>query len=233
MYDLPGFSAETDALWALIRDALLREGVDAPADLSRSGDEQELWTRPDLVVSQTCGLPLVTGLAGDATVLGAFDFGLPGCAAGFYASVIVALAEDVLHTERPSYAFNMKGSQSGYAALKRRRGDALGEGVETGSHHASARLVAQGGAQIAALDAMSWRLIKQIDPDVTRLRVVDQTQPTPGLPLITAQDRDPAPFRRALDAAAAAYAQGENRLGIRGFVPFDRSDYEAAIFPVD
>ena len=98
---------------------------------------------------------------------------------------------------------------------------------------ASARLVAQGGADIAALDAMSWRLIQHLDQEVSPLRVVHQTEPTPGLPLITAQDRDPAPFRRALDAAAAAYAQGENRLGIRGFVPFDRSDYEAAIFPVD
>lgn len=230
MYDMPGIHDHNVRLWQAIRDNLRSHQIAAPDTLTQDVDAFELWRDPNLCLSQTCGLPLVSGLVGDATVLGAFDYGLDDCEAGQYFSVIVA-GKHV--PETPRFAYNDSGSQSGYAALKRHMGPRLGAGVKTGSHVASVRAVAEGHADIAAIDAVTWRLALAYEPAAKQLHVVDRTTPTPGLPLITAPGRDPAPFRAALATAAAAAGLSDTPLGIRGFRSLDRSDYEAAIWPVD
>ena len=70
MYDWPEVQGRTDAFWIRVRAGLEEAGIDAPVALSRPEDLHSPWTRPDLVLGQTCGLPLVLGLTGDATVLG-------------------------------------------------------------------------------------------------------------------------------------------------------------------
>lgn len=232
MYDLAGLEAETDQLWATIREALHAEGIEAPDGLTREITPQDAWTRPDLCLSQTCGLPLVTGRAGSATVLGAFDFGLQGCALGQYTSVIV-VRQDFRPDDSLRFAFNERGSQSGYAAPKRFFGKRFHAAIETGSHLNSLEAVAQGRADIAALDAVTWRLAQTVSPHAQSVRVIDHTPPTPGLPLITAPDRDPVPYRRALTKAATQMSATPHALGLRGFVPFARADYDAAIHAVD
>ncbi len=234
MYDLPSLTAATDQLWADIRDALRIEGIDAPEALTRQDDLDAVWTDPALVLSQTCGLPLVTGRAGDATVLGAFDFGLEGCAPGQYNSIIIVPETSsvtcVDDLEDARFAYNETGSQSGYAALKRHCAERLGTGIATGAHLASVEAVASGKAEVAAIDAVTWSLATDVLPAARRnTRQIAATSPTPGLPLITAPGRDPAPFRRALVHAA----RRPNPFGIQGFVPLDRAAYAAAIFPVD
>ena len=232
MYDLAGFEAETDRLWSAIRTELQAEGLDAPSMLDRGLSAEAAWTHPDLCLSQTCGLPLVTGLAGTATVLGAFDFGLPGCGAGEYNSVLIARA--LPDPDAPmNFAFNERCSQSGYAAPKRYLGARFVAACETGAHIVSIRAVADGAAEAAAIDAVTWRLAQSVEPKAHGLTVFGSTPSTPGLPLITAPDRDPAPYRRALSRAAAHHAQDSGPLGLRGFVPFDLADYQRAIFPVD
>lgn len=232
MYDLAGLEADTDQLWAVLRGELLAEGIPAPDALSRHLPAQTAWTHPDLCLSQTCGLPLVMGRAGDATVLGAFDFGLTGCGPGEYNSVLVARVRR--HADaRLRFAINDRGSQSGFAAPKRLLGARFVPGFETGSHLASILAVAQGKAEAAAIDAVTWRLAQIVEPAAHALTVFWHTPPTPGLPLITAPGRDPAPFRRALARAAAQMAWQGGPLGIRGFVPFDLADYQRTILPVD
>lgn len=237
MYDLAGLEQETDALWAALRSALADHGIEAPAALTRDQAGDAVWRDPHLVLAQTCGLPLVTGRAGDATVLGAFDAGLEGCPPGYYNSVIVVHADDQATTgpgdlTDASFAFNEIGSQSGYAALKRFMGPQLGAGVETGSHLASLAAVARRQVTLAALDAMTWRLAQQVSASHAEVRVLGLTPPTPGLPLITAPGRDAAPYRAALADALNSGQFAEGPLGIRGFVAFDRADYDVAIWPV-
>ena len=237
MYDLPGLEGETDILWGCLRDALHEGGLQAPQGLDRAEPDAVHWRAPDLVLGHTCGLPLVKGMAGEATVLGAFDFGLEECPPGFYNSVIIGrggdLGDDLIGA---SYAYNSRHSQSGYAALKTKFGARLGDGVETGSHLASLAHVAEGVADVAAIDAVTWRLAVRTgfgDNLWQRVDQIGRTDPTPGLPLITAPGRDPGPFQRALTKGIAAFAARPNILGIRGFVAFDLADYQAAIKVVD
>jgi ABC-type phosphate/phosphonate transport system substrate-binding protein len=235
MYDWPEVREATDAFWGALREALRARGVAAPEALERGRGLMEVWTDPGLVLGQTCGLPLVRHLAGRVSVVGALDYGLPGCAPGEYRSAVVVRADDLrqgLAAFRGArLALNGTDSQSGYGAMLHHvaplaeGGRFFGAAVVTGSHAASAALVAAGGADIAALDHVSWDLWRRHRGD-GRLRVLLLTDPTPGLPLITAGEV--GPVRAAVAEAVAGLPEGiRAALGIRGFRAYDAADYAA------
>ena len=58
---------------------------------------------------------------------------------------------------------------------------------KTGSHRASVKSVASGKIDFAAIDAQSWLFIQKYDKFAVKIRVLDHTNPTPGLPFITSQ----------------------------------------------
>ena len=91
MYDRPETAAATDRYWGLIRDGLRAREIEAPDDLTRTDDLWTLWQSPDLVLAQTCGLPFRARLHGQVQLVGTPDFGLPGCAPGYYNSVIIGI----------------------------------------------------------------------------------------------------------------------------------------------
>ena len=239
MYDWPEERAATDALWSRIRAALRAEGVAAPDCLSRDVGLWDGWLHPDLVLSQACSLPYRQRLHDRVTLLGAFDFGLPGCPPGYYQSHVVARADRADRfgdLARGTFALNGFDSQSGWAAAAThaREGDiAFTRFLHTGSHRESARAVASGLADFACIDAVTWRLIGHHDPGIARaLRIVLSTTPTPGLPLICAAGRDPAPIARALAAATGRLAaDSQAHLGLSGFVPITPARYLAVPTP--
>ncbi|MFZ1661473.1 MAG: hypothetical protein WAT77_05900, partial [Paracoccaceae bacterium] len=58
------------------------------------------------------------------------------------------------------------------------------------------------------------------------LRVATRTEPTPGLPLITAKDRDPAPIAAAVRAAIAAMPPADRSpLGLAGLIDIPDTAY--------
>ncbi|MCC5974337.1 MAG: PhnD/SsuA/transferrin family substrate-binding protein, partial [Rubellimicrobium sp.] len=133
------------------------------------------------------------------------------------------------------FAFNDRMSQSGYAAplvMAEAPGIRLGPGRVSGAHRASARMVAEGQADIAALDAVSWRHMTMFDDWSTTLRVLDWTEPTPGLPFITVRrdlaQRIGAALARAIAALDVEHA---GRLTLRGIVPIAEDDYLAVPDP--
>jgi ABC-type phosphate/phosphonate transport system substrate-binding protein len=235
MYDWPQVRAETDALWSALRERFRAAGIPAPDVLDRDLGEFEAWLHPGLVLGQTCGLPFVQHLRGRVTMLGAPDYGVAGCPPGWYRSVIVVRADDprgrLADFADARFALNGRRSQSGYGAMahevaKVAQGRFFATGLATGSHAASACAVAEGRADIAALDAVSWRLIRAHVPAAAELRVLAESDPTPGLPWIAGGDVDPGPRRQAAAAAVAAL-DGEVRaaLGLFGFVPLEAADY--------
>ena len=203
MYSWPGTAAAEARLWGAIRAQL----PDAPDRLITPARLWDHWLSPEMVLSQTCGMPLRTRLRDRVTLIATPDYQLPGCPPGHYASVFL-MAEtqtdpgpEAWHQLR--FAVNDFHSQSGWAAPQNHM---ISKGYQpferiltTGAHLRSAAAVVDGHADITCLDAQSWRLIQRYDPKP--LRVVGHTEPTPGLPLITAITRDPAPLRRALDTA--------------------------------
>lgn len=240
MYDWPQVSASTDRLWAGIRDGLRAGGHAAPDALTRGDSIWEMWESPALVLGQTCGMPYRTVLHGRVNLVGTPDYALPDAPPGYYYSELVvradaggALADFVDRT----LAFNGQDSQSGWAAPQNHLA-ALGlppfrHTLHTRAHRESARAVAEGRAAIAAIDAVTWRLIVAHTPELAgRLRVLGHTGPTPGLPFITARGRDPAPVRAAAAAAIAGLdATDKAALGLAGLVQITPEAYLAVPTP--
>lgn len=236
MYDRPETRDATDRFWALIRDGLRAAGQAAPEHLARDDRAYMAgWLAPDLLLSQTCGYPFRARLHPHVALIGTPDYGLEGCPPGHYRSALVCRADDPRATEAEfaaaRLAVNDALSQSGWAAPAlhlAERGLTARPALQSGGHLASARAVAEGAADWAALDAVTWRLIARHDPLAARLRVWAWTAPSPGLPYITAAGRDPAPIRAAIRAAIAALAPGDrDRLGLRGLVEIPAAAYLA------
>lgn len=240
MYDRPEMRDQTDRFWALTRDALRDLGMDAPDALTRDfASPWDLWQSPDLLLSQTCGLPLRARLHDKVQPVATPDFALPGCAPGYYNSVLITRAE---HSDAPMTAL-LKGriaineglSQSGWGALCRYAGD-LGltpaRPILSGGHALSARAVLEGRADLAAIDAQTWRLLLRYEPDLMALVERDRTSPTPALPLITARGRDPEPLILALNTALAKLPDPDRQtLGLAGFARIPLADYMALPVP--
>ena len=240
MYDFGPAMAVNDRLWALVRDGLRAGGVAAPEVLTRGeGAYWQAWVSPDLMLSQTCGYPFRARLQGHVTYVGTPDFGVEGCAPGYYRSVFIARADDPRTTiadfDGARLAYNDALSQSGWAAPQThaaRLGIRLPPAVATGAHRLSAQAVAEGRADIAALDAVTFRLLQADDPMMAALKPVGMTDPTPGLPYITALGRDPGPiFTAARDAIAMLSARDRACLGLRGLVRIPVDAYLAVPNP--
>ncbi len=235
MYQRPQLVGAHDRLWALIR----RQLVDAPERLSQDAAPFDLWNAPDLVLSQTCGMPYRLWLHGKVQLVGTPDYGVHGCPPGYYRSALVVRAddrrEDLAEFRDAVFAYNESVSQSGYAAPYAHLqpfGFWFENRVQTHAHLQSAKAVAEGCADIASLDAVSWRLMRAHEPFAGALRVLDWTVPTPGLPLITGMGQDRAAI---FDAVAAAiddlHADDRALLGLRGLVAIPKADYLAVPNP--
>lgn len=232
MYDRPELRAATDALWTAIHDALHDQGIAAPDALSREDDLWAIWRDPGLVLAQTCGLPFRATLHSRVRLVATPDYDLPGCAPGYYNSVLIA--RDVRLPPRPRIAINDPLSQSGWAALQAwmtAQGITHDTALITGAHAQSVQAVAEGAADLAAIDAQTWRLLLRAGVAERSLEIA-RTQPTPGLPFITAQGRDAAPLRVALTRALASLPPAVlHALGLRGVVQIDAGAYLAIPLP--
>ncbi|WP_374642049.1 phosphate/phosphite/phosphonate ABC transporter substrate-binding protein [Tabrizicola sp.] len=240
MYDFGPAMAANDRLWAGIRDRLRARGLAAPEALTRGEAAYwPAWQSPELVLSQTCGYPFRARLHDRVAYVGTPDYGIEGCAPGHYRSVLVARADDprdrVEAFDGARLAFNEDLSQSGWAAPQNhaaKLGLRLVPVLRSGGHRLSAQAVAEGRAEIAALDAVTWRLLQAAEAAAARLKVVGMTDPTPGLPLIAAQGADAAAGFAAVTEAIAALSPGDRQcLGLRGLVRIPLADYLAVPNP--
>jgi ABC-type phosphate/phosphonate transport system substrate-binding protein len=239
MYDRPETAGANDRLWAGIARALTARGIAAPPALDRATGLWETWLSPDLVLSQTCGLPYRARLHGRVTLVATPVWDLPGVPPGHYRSVIVARRTDprghLTAFDGATIAVNEALSQSGWAAPMAEaeaQGIAFGAVRMTGAHNASARAVAEGAADLAALDAMTWRMIRRWDDHATLLKEIGTTRPTPALPWITALARDPAPLAAALvEAVAGLSPEDRDTLGLLGTTWIAPEDYLAVPIP--
>lgn len=231
MYARPELEEAHNRYWQLIRKHLTGHGISSPLTLSQDADEFDVWKHPQLVLSQTCGMPYRLFLHGSVNLVGTPDYGLADCAPGFYRSALITRADrkpaPLASFANATIAYNQTISQSGYAALINHancHGVSLKPSLQTHSHLQSAFAVADGRADLAALDAVTWRLIEKYEPVASDLAVLEWTEPTPGLPYITALD--PAPVFDAVSRAIAELpAAMRQSLGIRGLVKIPASEY--------
>jgi ABC-type phosphate/phosphonate transport system substrate-binding protein len=241
MYAFPDCIDATNRFWEACRDHLRAAGIAAPDTLEQGAAAYwPAWESPDLVLSQTCGYPFRAHLHAKVTLIGTPDYGVEGCAPGHYRSLLIVRADApwtdpaAMHDAR--FAYNDALSQSGWAAPAshaRKLGLRLVPTLCTGSHLESARAVAEGLADLAALDAVTWRLLQRNDPALgAGLRVVAVTEPTPGLPYIAALGADSAATFDAVRAAIGDLAAGDRAtLGIRDLIAIPVAAYLAVDTP--
>ncbi len=244
MYDFPEIRAATDALWEALAAAIRARGLGAPSRLTRpNGPLVDHWSDPRLLLSQTCGWPYATALAGRVRLLASPVYEAEGCAGPTYRSAVVvrrddpAQALDDLRGRR--LAMNGSDSLSGCHALRMAlaplasQGRFFGTVLTTGTHRASAAAVASGRADACALDCVTWRLIGRVDPALAgALRAIGWTDPAPSLPFIAAAaapDATAALLTEALveTCGAPGTLPARRVLGLLGAVPADEGAYAA------
>jgi ABC-type phosphate/phosphonate transport system substrate-binding protein len=235
MYDWPEIEGETDRFWERLRGRLEADDIPAPRLLSRSRDPEAEWLSPDLLFSQTCGYPFSTVLKGRVMLVGTPAYAIDTPAGQYFSAIVMRHGDEakpVAQLATGRFAYNARNSQSGFRAPMRwlaskgvRHPAAV---VETGSHRASIRAVAEGRADFAAIDAVSWALALRHEPAAKALTVAARTPATPGLPFITAE-RNTALRGRIAEAVAAAIAGLDDTvrqaLLLTGFVRTEAADY--------
>lgn len=240
MYDWPEVAWATDALWRAIAERLASVGIEAPGALERSRDAEAVWRDPGLVLSQTCGYPYAMRLQDSVTLVATPVYGVAGCEGPLYSSFVIARREEqgraLADFAGRSIAFNARDSFSGcvalVAAMKEAGADpASADWVETGSHRASLRAVADGRADLAAIDAVVWAFAERYEAGaVSRLRAIMRTPVRPALPFITAACRSAVEVDDIRAALLDALASGEaadarEALGIAGAAVLPAADY--------
>jgi ABC-type phosphate/phosphonate transport system substrate-binding protein len=209
MYDLPGLRDVTDSWWTGLAGHLRMHGIEAAPDAStRDGTPRdELWRSPDLLLSQTCGYPLVHALGGLVGLIATPRHGAPGCAGALYRSLIVARADAPVDRladfKAATAAVNATDSHSGWNAL-RPMTDPLGgwdaviaKTVISGGHPASIDLVRDGGADLAAIDCVTHALLVDTEPDrLAGTRIIGQSMAAPALPYVAGRNIGPAGLKR-------------------------------------
>ncbi len=226
MYDLPELAWASDALVAALAAAL-------PAGLAnperRRGDEPSaFWQAPDLLLTQTCGYPLMTAFADELAYVATPCYDLPGCAGGRYHSVALVrdddLAECLADLRGRRAAINGRDSQSGHNCLRRAVAP-LAHGqpyfsavVETGAHARSIAAVAAGEADIATIDCVTHALLARVRPQaLSGTRVLFRTADAPALPYVTRKGmatETVAALRTALMQVACDPALAEARAAL-------------------
>ena len=236
MYDVAGTRGHADELWRVMRDAIRSRGIAAPEQVDRSMARHQGWLHPDLVLGQTCGLPYVTMLRDKVELIGTPDYGVEGCPPGFYHSTLVAASADrrdrLAQFAGATLALNGKDSQSGYGAIMlaaapyARDGQFFGQAIATGSHASAMRTVAEGRADLAAIDSVTWRM-SCLSGEAAGLKVIGTTEPTPGLPFIAALGKPAGQLFDAIRHGLAGLPDpARQAFGVKDLVPLQRTDYE-------
>ncbi|MGD8348652.1 MAG: PhnD/SsuA/transferrin family substrate-binding protein [Gammaproteobacteria bacterium] len=209
-------------------------------------DSNETLLRdPGLLFGHTCGYPLMTRLRDALTPFCVPVFDVPGTEGRLYRSRFIVPALSPIETLQQCrgriVAVNSRDSNSGMNVLRHAlarvgaRPGFFAEVLLSGSHLQSLEAVAGNRAQLAAIDCVSFKLIEDLYPGlVARVRVVGDSEPTCGLPLVM-------PIERYSPGLAADWIEALNRalgelppevpraLHLERFEAVDGGDYESIL----
>lgn len=211
MYDRPETRAANIQLWEHVKEAL---GTATP-ELTHPDEPLADWLNPGLLLSQTCGMPYRKRLHSAVNLVASPVHSIDAPPGQYYSVVITRKSDNrqsISNFENAPLAVNDLLSQSGYSApmtLAADNGFEFQNIRHSGAHRASAQMVADGRADIAAIDVVTWEMIKRWDDLAGNLRELTTTPPSPALPYITARSQSPDPIRLALSSAIATLSQDE------------------------
>ena len=234
-------SADNTTFWQAVKTQLTAQGLEVgPLQPEIPVDLFSHWRSPDLLLSQTCGFPLMTQLL-DVQVVGAFHYTAAGCEGVNYRSWLVARNADRGKTladfRGRRVVCNSADSWSGYNVLLSMvarlgvKPSFFAQTLFSGSHRHSLVALRERLADIAAIDCVTWALLQRHEPGlVNGLTIIGSSPQAPGLPLIAAAGTSPATLAslRAALYQAAGSAQAEKVL-INGFSALSREDWQSLL----
>ncbi|SAK53143.1 ABC phosphate/phosphonate transporter, periplasmic ligand binding protein [Caballeronia pedi] len=243
MYNVtPALAADWRTLLAHVNDRLA-DWVNARGDtleiVDPGPDLTAFWLRDDVLLSQTCGYPLVHALSQRVRLVAAPDFDVPGCESGTYRSVIVArmdvAAQSIEGCRSLRAAYNDDDSNSGMNLFRHavapfaQSGRFFGSVTKTGAHLASLHALAEQRADVAAIDCVTFSFVQTQLPELAAsVRVIGMTASAGALPFIAStrvpQDATDTIFHALADVLHHDDALAR-RLRLKGVVRRTPADY--------
>ncbi|MGF6515211.1 ABC-type phosphate/phosphonate transport system substrate-binding protein [Pseudomonas sp. BT76 TE3572] len=239
MYVAPEVIREANERWLsrildhLGHDRLSAEGLSLP----------ELWLSPDLLLTQTCGYPLMTALRGRVRVIGRPRYELPDANGGNHCSLLLSRADDPRRS-LPAFrdsrgVINGEDSNSGMNLLRHRLAPLHQDGQFfasvgiSGSHRESLRWLREERADLAAIDSVTFAyLARHAEEEVAGLRVIARSAFSPTLPFITAAtvtDEQVEALRQVMNTSLQELPDVSETLGLREVLPAGESDYRIVL----
>lgn len=217
MYDIPEVHWALDELWRAIAGNLKARGVaGVPDELLHTRPIAELWTDPDMLISQCCGLDVVKNYTRHLLPLATPLSVASGADGHRYRSKVIiherSSASCLEDLRGKICAVNGPESHSGMNALRAliaplcegRR--FFAEVRESGAHAESIAMVASGEADVAAIDCVTYALLERHRPAaISGVRVLTHTDYGPAIPYVTRTDTDSETVERMREAIVAAF----------------------------
>jgi len=202
-----------------------------------------LWRSPQLLLTQTCGYPLMTELRGQVRVVGRPQYELPDSSGGNHCSLLLRRADDPRRTlvalRGSRGVINGADSNSGMNLLRHRLAplhqDArffASVGI-SGSHRESLRWLRENRADLAAIDSVTYAyLARHAQSEVEGLQVIARTAFSPTLPFITvdsASDEQVRQLREVMNQALHDLPEVQEVLGLQRVLPVSEDDYRIVL----
>ena len=217
--------------------------LDAPRRDGRGLELLELFRSPDLLLTQTCGYPLMTLLRGQVQLVGRPRYELNDSSAGNHCSLILSRATDP-RTDLADFkgsrgVINDLHSNSGMNLFRhslaplQQGGRFFASVAISGAHQQSLRHVREGWADLACIDSVTFDCLARYAPaEVAGIRLVARTATSPTLPYITALDTGGVgaeQIRRAMNQALQQLPQVSAVLGVQEVLPVSEADYQPVL----
>jgi ABC-type phosphate/phosphonate transport system substrate-binding protein len=218
MYDFPELRAAHDRFWTALAQRLQALGVSSvPRQLTRGLSHREVWAHPGLFFGQACEYPVSRLFRGHLRIIATPRYAAPGCADTCYRSAIVVRTEDpagqLEDLRHARGVVNEPDSNSGMNLFRAALAP-LSSGSRffaslrfSGAHRKSMELVANGEADLTAVDCVTLAHLQTLQPELTsRLRVIDWTPTSPSLPFVTSQRTSESTVQALRSALAEVFA---------------------------
>ncbi len=203
-------------------------------------DDTNILGQADLFIGQTCGYPFIKKWHETHIPVCVARFSIDGCEGTNYSSWFVTRSDSTKTStaefKNSTAVINNTDSNSGmnvlrYEISKLANGEPFFNRVlVSNSHLESMKKVASGEADLAAIDAVTYKFaIEQNIIDKDALKVIGQSELTAGLPFIISKSRDidAATVRDAINTSYENISE-ENRnfMSVISFDAADPSDYD-------
>ena len=245
-FGMYAFTPQLQTAWQALYSVFLTEwkGSVALDNECRWDHDVETLAHSSLFFGHTCGYPLTHQLKNRVKPFCVPEFDIEGCEGIYYSSqFIVPATSDLTSLQQcrgKRVGINSPDSNSGMNVLRHAIAPLaedksfFGSITKTGGHLSSMQMVARGDIDLAAIDAVSYRLAIDAYPELaTQTRSIGKSAATASLPLVypaSNQGFDHDKIRQQLNKALTSCDPWVARtLRIKNFLPVTLADYDSIV----